>query len=214
MNSEILEYLEKKRKPSIFKPGEIIFFQDEPVAEFYYIKSGLSLTYTILEDGRERNILVSWPQRFFGISTFFDGGVHRSSAIALKKCEIIVIDKVFYAECAAKFPDFQTLLITELSKDINTLFEHLSDSSMLNSDINVARFICRRLSRGQHTDSNGRPVLNYTQDFIATVLGLSRWSVNKALASFRAKGWLLTGHGTITVIDPDKIREFGYENGT
>lgn len=212
MTSEILEFLEKKRKPQIYKPGETIFFQGEEASEFYYIKAGLSLTYTVMEDGRERNILVSWPHRFFGASTFFDGGIHKSSAIALKNSEIIVIDRLLYLECTKKFPDFQTMLIAELSKDINTLIEQLSDSSLLNSEIKVARFICRRLSRGQHTASNGSPVLDYTQDFIATVLGLSRWSVNKALSVFKAKGWIQTGHGTITVLEPEKIRQFGYES--
>lgn len=209
-DSEILRFLEEKSAPRHYKPGELIFSQGDEAVSFYYIKSGLSLTFTIFEDGRERNILISWPDRIFGASTFFERVPRRASAIALKACDVIEIDTSAYRECVRRFPKFQELLLYELSRDIGVLFEQQADSSLLSADTNVARFICRRLKFGQFIPKGAKPVLKYTQDFIAGVLGLSLWSVNQALADFREKGWIETGHGRIAVLDPDSIRAFAY----
>ena len=70
MTDKIIKYAESRRKYIVYRPGEIIFHQGDAAREFYYLKSGMSLTYTLTEDGRERNILISWPKRLFGASTF------------------------------------------------------------------------------------------------------------------------------------------------
>ena len=210
LNEEILHFLQQRRPGRHFAPGEIIFHQGEPAEEFYYLKSGLSLTYTIHDDGRERNILVSWPGRLFGASTFFEKHSRRASAIALRACEVIRIDRALCEECMQRFPEFSLYLMEELSKDIGVLFEQMTDSSLLTADVQVARFVCRRLVQGQYVGSEGQPVLDYTQDFIASVLGLSRWSVSMALSEFRRRGWLRTGHGKLTVLDAEALRRYGY----
>ncbi|NLV49214.1 MAG: Crp/Fnr family transcriptional regulator [Clostridiales bacterium] len=213
MTPELISFLKSKKAPQKFLPGEIIFHQGDEARELFYLISGLSLTYTILEDGRERNILISWPGRLFGGSTFFEGVNRRASAIALKTCEVIPIDRELYEECRREVPNFTDIIISELSKDVGVLFEQLVDSSLLSADIKVARFICRRIVHGQCSVLDGKPVLDYTQDFIASVLGLSRWSVSNALSSFREMGWISTNYGKLVVLDADSIRRFGYEEG-
>ena len=210
MDLEILKYLESRHTEKIFEPGEIIFYQGEAATEFFYLKSGLSLTYTIMEDGRERNILISWPGRFFGASTLFEHAPRRASAIAIRRCEVLVISQQLYETCVERYPAFTSLLIAELSADIGVLFEQLSDSALLSADIKVARFICRRLVHGHYTTEEGLPVLCYTQDFIANVLGLSRWAVNQSLTKLREYGWIRTGHGRIAVLNAAEIRRYGY----
>ena len=210
MDTEILAYLEKAGTKKTFEPGEIIFYQGEAATAFFYLESGLSLTYTIMEDGRERNILISWPGRFFGASTLFEQVPRRASAIAIRRCEVLVITRQLYEDCARRYPGFVRLLLQELAMDLGVLFEQLSDSALLQADIKVARFICRRLVHGHYQTEQGVPVLCYTQEFIASVLGLSRWAVNQSLTKLRACGWIRTGHGKITVLDAAAIRRYGY----
>ena len=212
MIDEIIKYAESRKKYLIFRPGEIIFHQGDSPQEFYYLKSGMSLTYTLTEDGRERNILISWPGRLFGASTFFEKHPRRASAVALKICRVLKFDMDLYCDCRNKFPEFDRLIIDELSKDIGVLFEQLVDSHLLSSDVKVARFICRRLVHGQYTNQGSAPVLDYTQTFIAIVLGLSRWSVNQSLSAMKKKGWVETGHGKITVLNHEQIRQFAYNS--
>jgi len=210
MKREIVDYLLEKQPPRCFEPGEILFSQGDMATEFYYLVSGLSLTYTIFEDGRERNILISWPDRIFGASTFFEEVPRRASAIAIRPCEVVVIGRELYEACCAAFPEFKEIIIAEISKDIGVLFDELADASMINSDIRVARFLCRRLANGQHEGSDEVPVLPFTQDFIANVLGISRASVNQAISLLSSKGWIETQYGKIRLLDAKAIRAYAY----
>lgn len=210
MRTEIVEFLRARQKPRHFEPGEILFSQGDPANEFYYLLSGLSLTYTLFENGRERNILISWPDRIFGASTFFEQVPRRASAIAIKPCEVLTIDGALYRECCRTFSDFQELIIVEISQDLGTLFEELADSAVLSAEIRVARFFCRRFVRGQYSGPETRPELPYTQEFIASVLGMSRMSVSKAVSNLAARGWIETSYGSIYVLDPDSLRRFAY----
>lgn len=210
MRNEIVDFLRARRQPRIFEPGEILFSQGDEAKEFYYLCSGLSLTYTLFEDGRERNILITWPDRIFGASTYFEGVPRRASAIAIQRCEVLVIDESLYRECCRAFADFQEEIIREISLDLGTLFEELADASMMTAEMRVARFLCRRFANGQHRGSREKPELPYTQEFIASVLGMSRMSVSKAITALGAKGWIEPGYGAISVLDTDALRAYAY----
>lgn len=210
MRQEIVDFLLETRKPRLYAPGEIIFSQGDAAEEFYYLLEGLSLTYTLSEDGRERNILISWPDRVFGASTFFENVPRRASAIAIKRCLVLTVDRALYRSCCERFPDFQEVMIQEISMDLGTLFDELADASMVTAEVRVARFLCRRFANGQHSGSEESPELPYTQDFIASVLGISRMSVSKAITNLVAKGWLETRYGKIHVLDPVSLRAYAY----
>lgn len=210
MKKEIVDYLLSRQTPRTFEPGEIIFSQGDTATEFYYFISGLSLTYTIFEDGRERNILITWPDRIFGASTFFEGAPRRASAIAIKRCEVLTVDGALYQSCCERFPEFRDELIREISKDLGILFDELADASVMSADVRVARFLCRRFANGQHRGTDEKPILDYTQDFISDVLGISRVTVSQALSKMAERGWLTTSYGKITVNDPSSLRIFAY----
>ena len=212
MRQEIPDFLIQRRKVKTYEPGEIIFRQGEIPTELFYLISGLSLTYTVFEDGRERNILMTWPGRLFGAATFFEVAPRRSSAIAIKPCEVIVIDKDCYRQCCQLFSDFQEFILQELSKDIGALFEELADSSMLSADIRVARFLCRRLAEGQYSGTAESPELHYSQEFLAHVIGISRISVSQVISRFAQRKWIATSYRKITILDPAALRAFSYDN--
>lgn len=212
MRPEILNFLTQQRKVKSYSPGEIIFRQGEIPTELFYLISGLSLTYTVFEDGRERNILMTWPGRLFGAATFFEVSPRRSSAIAIKPCEVIVIDQECYRQCCQLFSDFQEFILRELSKDIGALFEELADSSMLSADVRVARFLCRRLAEGQYSGTAQFPELHYSQEFLAQVIGISRISVSQVISHFVEKGWISTGYRKITILNQSAIKAHAYEN--
>lgn len=212
MRPEILDFLFQCRKVKTYEPGEIIFRQGEIPTELFYLISGLSLTYTVFEDGRERNILMTWPGRLFGAATFFEAAPRRSSAIAINPCEVIVINQACYQQCCQRFPDFQSFILRELSKDIGALFEELADSSILSADVRVARFLCRRLAEGQYNGTKEFPELHYSQEFLAHVIGISRISVSQVISRFAEQKWIATSYRKITILNQAALRAFSYDN--
>ena len=206
---DVLNFIESKTRPRALKRGELVFSQGDPAQELYFLKNGVVRVYTITEEGNERNILLAWPGRFFAASSFFNKLPRQTSAVALKDIELLPVNRVLYEECAVKFSGFQQLLLEELSMELFAMFEQLADVSLFDSSINVARFICRR-SAAQKNAQGELPIIEYTQDMIASILGLSRWSVNKAMAEFKKRGWLEIQHGKIILLDFESIHRFAY----
>ena len=203
-------FLIELKSEKIFTKGELIFCQGEKPKAFYYLTEGLVQSYSITAGGSKRNIMTTWPGEYFGMSSFFDGTIRQSSAVTLKDSRIIMINEQDYIRCSESH-EFLNTMIHALSMDVRVLFEQLADSSLFKADMQVARFICRRIDRGQHVMENGKAILEYSQDFVANILGLSRWAVNQALVGMKSKGWVSTKYGSIMILDINAIRHFAFD---
>ena len=93
-------------------------------------------------------------------------------------------------------------------RDVAVLLEQLADSSLLESDVKVARFLCRRVEREHCVRRGAKVLLDYSQDLISRMLGLSRWTVNQVLSQFKEAGWVDTGYRVIEITDYDALRGF------
>lgn len=206
---EVAAWLEARAGVRIWTPGALLFRQDEEAVSFFYLKSGLCQTYTTLKGGEERSIMTTWPGRFFGASSFFEGKPRRASAVAIRRSEAVEVDRALYTAACEEHPALPGLLLRALSWDVGVLFEQMADTALLSAERKVARFLCRRIAYGQYPAGEGLS-LDYTQAFIARVLGLSRVAVNQALASFREEGWVETRYGRIDVLQPEPLRDYAY----
>ena len=210
MDPKIIDIIQREGHKRVYRPGEMIFRQGDIDENFYFMKTGLALAYVLSEEGKERSLLIIWPEHFFGVSNFFAGKAHMTSSIATKHSELIAVDRAAFQRCKKLIPELTDILAFTMAKDVGTLIQEITDNAMCTSDEKVARFICRRVGEGRFTVQDGCMVLEYTQDFIASIVGASRWSVNQSLMALRDRGWLATKYGTIIIKDYDAIRRFGY----
>lgn len=208
MDRQLFGFLERCGTERIYEPGELIFRQGEGEDHLYFVREGMALVYIVNEDGRERNVLISWPDQFSGLATFFEGGPHRSSAVALERCVVTVISRREFTRCCGEYPEVWGLIAAELSREIGLLLQQTVDSSLLSAEERVARFFVRRYAEGRCEKTARGVEMRFTQELIARVLGLSRWTVNQVLKEMRGKGWLETGYGGITITDLNAILGF------
>ncbi len=73
----------------------------------------------------------------------------------------------------------------------------------------VARRLCELAANHGNTQVTTPLELELTQDELASWTGTTRETVSRALRLMRQLGWVSTGHRTITVLDPDALRERG-----
>lgn len=208
MDRQLIGFLERCGTERIYEPGEMIFRQGEPEDCLYFVREGMALVYTVTADGKERNVLVSWPEHFSGLATFFEGGPHRSSGVALERCVVSVISRREFTRACAEFPEIWGLIATELSREVGLLLQQTVDSSLLTAEERVARFFVRRYAEGRFQQTERGLEMRFTQEFISRVAGLSRWAVNQAIQSMKKRGWLTTRYGIITITDMEAILEF------
>lgn len=211
MDRQLLAFLERFGAPRTYPAGSMIFRQGDSEDCMYFVRDGMALVSVVNPDGRERNVLISWPDHFSGLATFFEGGPHRSSAVALVDCQVVVIHRDSFTRCCAEYPEIWGLIAHELACEVGLLLQQTVDSSLLSAEERVARFFVRRYAEGHYEQSEQGIVMSFTQTVIAQVLGLSRWAVNQAVNNMKAQGWLTTRYGKIVIQDMDALLSFSTE---
>jgi CRP/FNR family transcriptional regulator len=211
MDKQLLAFLDRFGSPHTYPAGSMIFRQGDSEDCMYFVREGMALISVVTPGGRERNVLVSWPEHFSGLATFFEGGPHRSSAVALVDCQVVVIHREAFTRCCAEFPEVWGLIAYELSREVGLLIQETVDSALLSAEERVARFFVRRYAEGRYTATEHGLVMEFTQTVIAQVVGLSRWAVNQAMGEMKNKGWLTTQYGKIVILDMDALLKFSTE---
>lgn len=211
MDKQLIAFLDRFGSPKTYPAGSMIFRQGDCEDCMYFVRDGMALVSVVHPDGRERNVLISWPEHFSGLATFFEGNPHRSSAVALVDCQVVVIHRDAFTRCCAEFPEIWGLIAHELACEVGLLLQQTVDSSLLSAEERVARFFVRRYAEGHYQATEQGIVMEFTQAIIAQVLGLSRWAVNQAVNSMKAKGWLATRYGKIVILDMDALLNFSTE---
>lgn len=208
MDRQLIAFLDRFGVPRRYPAGSMIFRQGETEDCLYFVREGMALVSVVTPEGRERNVLISWPEHFSGLATFFEGNPHRSSAVALVDCLVVVIHRAAFTRCCAEYPEVWGLIAHELACEVGLLLQQTVDSSLLSAEERVARFFVRRYAEGHCQATEEGLVMEFTQTVIARVLGLSRWAVNQAVNNMKARGWLTTRYGKIIILDMEALLNF------
>ena len=201
-NPEIFDGL---AKPKMYENGQIIYAQGDKADYVYYLVSGKVRIYVGSPSGSEKTLAVFTGGSLFGKSAFFDKLPRASCAKALKKSEIILIDKVMMTTLIGSYPQFAIDMLEYLSKTIRVFSNQIENISFLPANKRIAMFILDNLSE----ELNGKYVIG-THDEISETVGVSRVTVSKILNRFAEKGWIQTHYKTIEVINKQALVDFTF----
>ncbi len=198
--------------PKTYMPGEILFRQGESADEFFYLESGLTQAFSLASDGRERIIMTTWPQKTLAAGVFLRREKHRANEMVMRKSVIYTFPRPLAEKLMAENAEFRSAVMDDMAFDVIVLCEQLADSALLDPQIKLSRFLCRRIRYGQCEKTAFGYELECTQEFIGKALGLSRATVNQALSALASHGWLELKYGRITITDYAAVSEFAYKD--
>lgn len=131
-----------------------------------------------------------------------------ASAIALDDVDAGILHGDEFRAFLRDRPDAALVLIRML---VRRLSEASRDLASLATQDSVGRVAKRLLDlaadHGVPSSRGTRIELSLTQDELARWTGATRETVSRALRLMRQLGWVATDHRTITVLDPDALRE-------
>ena len=136
----------------------------------------------------------------FGELALTSGESRRSaSAVCLDKVETISIRQPEFDELRRRLPAVDRFLVEALSAQVRRLSSLLLDSLHLDADTRTYR----QLHRLATVYAAGAPpiVIPLTQGDLASMVGTTRPTINKALQSAAERGLVSLARGRITVID-------------
>ncbi len=191
--------LEKSHTPHTYQKERMIYWQEAPASEFYYLKSGKVKIFLSSENGTEKTLTILDSGSIFGEAAFFDGMPRVSSAKTLVKSEIIAVTRQSLMDCIQLEPQLAMNLLTYLSQTIRMLSAQVNTMTFLQADQRLARLLL------ELAEDN---TVHTTHDDLACLAGVSRVTVSRILNAFAQKGWTATHYREVKILDEAGLKDF------
>lgn len=198
-----------------FQQGEPIFYQGDPGHTLYLVETGQVRIYVQSEDGQELSVTVCGPGDMFGEMAVIDGLPRSASAIAMEATAVLSLSRERFREQLRRSPQFALNFMKALSVRIRTSTRTMDTLTTLNVPARLARKLLELAQKHGAPEPGGvRIQLTLNQSDLASLLGTTRESINKALGQFKKQGLISQADGQIVVVDPEALRRLSQKRSS
>lgn len=191
--------LAEGRLPKQYRANQVIYLQDSPADEFYYLLQGTARSYISSPDGGERSLTLHQAGDLMGEASFFAECPRVSSCIAVSDCQVISIGRDVLNELFRLHPDMAYPMLQYLARTVRMLSQHVDEATFLPASQRLARYL---LSVSADTD-----VFSCTHEELGFAIGVSRVTVSRLLSEFARRGILKTGYRSVTILDRGLLKK-------
>ena len=188
-----------------YRRGYMMMMEGEPSTDVAVLLKGWAKATLVTTDGVEVALRVYAAGDLFGAEAALAGQSRRETVLALDKCTALLIPAWRFTELLEKIPDVArtfslAMLVRALAADEEVRLRH-ADASL-----RLARILLDLAERGGTIGFDGTAIpVDLTQEDLASLLGLSRSTVSRALHSLRQQRMIVTGYRSITITDTDAL---------
>lgn len=190
--------------------GSVIFFEGSEGDALYVIMEGALRVFVTSDVGGEASLALLGRGEACGELSLLDGRPRSASAQAVGSTKLLVVGSNEFNGWLAERPLAARVLLEELSLRLRRADQIIADMAFLD----VRRRLAKRLielssARPARTGSGAAAApddyLRVTQAELASMLGVSRESVNKELNAFARHGWIHLRRGAVQISDADAL---------
>lgn len=204
LSEEDLQALASRGRVRRFAQGGVVFHEGDPGDALHVVVEGQVRITVLSTTGNEATVATMEAGDCFGEFALLDGRPRSATARASRATRTFVVTRADFIGWLAGRPAAALALLETLSLRLRKTDEALADMTFLDLEHRLAKQILRLSAvpggRG------ARPPIRVTQAELASVLGVSRESVNKQLNSFARAGWIDLARGTISVLNAEALR--------
>jgi CRP/FNR family transcriptional regulator len=202
LSPDALKFLISASRRRIHTAGSTIYRQGEPGTTCHIIIEGRVRVFVVTQDGRELTFRIMGPGEMMGEMALFEDLPRSASIVAVSETHTLELDEEILLRALRRSPGLALGMLRALSAKLRTTTEDAENLASLS----VAERLYQRLKRlaawsGYRVEDGVRIVPPLTQQELATLVGTTRESVNRALVRLRAQSKLRWEDGWITLLD-------------
>jgi len=187
------------REKSVAK-GTVVFHQADPATGLYLILKGAVKLSRTWRDGRDVTVAVLREGNFFGELSLLDGQPRSATATAIQPTRLLLLDREHFHQQVLGRPRIVIKLLRELSKRLRAAdqaIENLALGSVHDRLLHLLGHLGRRTPL-----RNDTAVIEHapTHQELAEMVGSSRETVTRALATMEKVGIVALARGKITLL--------------
>lgn len=194
-----LRALASRGRARSYRAGAVLFREGDPGDALFVVVEGDVRVVVLSAAGGEATVALLGPGEFVGDLALLDGRPRSASAIAHRAAKTLVVTRDDFRRWLSERPKASFALLEALSLRVRRTDEALADLSFLG--------LPQRLAKRLLALTTGAERLRITQAELASMLGVSRESVNKQLNQFAREGWIVLRRGSVAVLDRDALAD-------
>lgn len=204
---EVLAELVSRAVHRRYRKGTVIFVQGDPGGRCFVIVKGTVKVCAYNADGREAVLAVLGKGDLLGELSLFEDVPRSADAVVLEDAETLALDRNAVADAIVQHPDLAVSLLGVLARRLRMTNEALQDTAFFDVPGRVSRRLADLAeAHGLPTDGGTLIDLPVSQESLASMVGATRESVNKALAGLVRRGLVQRQGRKYVVIDVDQLR--------
>lgn len=186
--------------------GQVLFTEGEPSEHLYVVRSGRLRVYVSSPRGDQLVLSVLSAGEALGELSVLDGRPRSAGVDALDAVELIVVSAAEVRALLQSNHEALMAVALELASVIRRLTGNAADLVFLDLPRRLAKLLIAQsvtLADGR-TDS----LLQMNQSGVAAQLGVTRQSLNRALAGLAKRGWIQVEGVRVRLRDVEAMRRF------
>lgn len=192
-----------------FPAGTRVFHEGDRSDACYIVRDGSFRVTREHSDGRAITLATLSVGDIFGELAMLDGEVRSASVEALKDGELLALPAGEVRALLARHPEITVKLIAALVRRLRTANERISRQSFQTVPSRVAGVLLQLVTEESPRQGDGGEVtIRMNQADLAQLAGTSRESVSRFLADLERAGIVQPGRGRVTVLAPEKLRNY------
>lgn len=188
-----------------FKPGDAIVREGDPGDSLFVILEGAARILVSSPTGEEATVAHLGPGDCIGEFAVLDGLPRSATAVATIGTSAVAVTRDDFRAWLGDRPAAAFALLEELSLRLRRANQGLADQLFLGLSQRLARRLVLLAATQGAAAPTGGTRIRITQAELASMLGVTRESVNKELQTFASRGWVRTSRGAVTVLDSDAL---------
>ncbi len=203
LSKEDLQELVKVARVGSWDAEYVLFQRGDPGDGIYAIVSGEVRIVLEGANGAEVIVRLLTTGDVFGEFSVLDGAPRSATAITNTELRALLVTPPAFDKWLAAHPAVARPMLTQLAQRVRTTNDQLAETRLLEVEARIARRLWQRfVSISADRPGHGaRIALNQRE--LASEIGITRESVNKHLARWKARGVLSIDQGLLVLLDPD-----------
>ena len=197
--------------PRSFPAGTRVFHEGDSSDACYIVSEGSFRVTREHSDGRAITLATLGPGEIFGELAMLDGDTRSASAESITDGTLLALPANDVRSLLARNPEIALKLVAGLVRRLRAATARLSRQSFQTVPSRVAGILLQLSRDGQGEDGEEVEVtIRMNQTDLAQLAGTSRESVSRFLAELERAGVVRSGRGRVTVLQPNKLRNYIY----
>jgi CRP/FNR family cyclic AMP-dependent transcriptional regulator len=196
--------------PRSFPAGTRVFHEGDSSDACYIVSEGSFRVTREHSDGRAITLATLGPGEIFGELAMLDGDKRSASAESITDGTLLALPASDVRSLLGRNPEIALKLVAGLVRRLRQANMRLSRQSFQTVPSRVAGILAQLSRDGQDGDETAEVTIRMNQTDLAQLAGTSRESVSRFLAELERAGVVRSGRGRVTVLEPQKLRNYIY----